>query len=111
MGLTSSKSKNKGVRPSAQRSAPVKASRFEARLTHHQKDLFERAAILQGRNMTDFVIQSAEAAAKQEVRQDALIRLTLKDTEILVKTLLDPPAPNQALRKAFALHKKMIATQ
>ena len=111
MGLANTKTKNVRTGRSPRQKSPVKASRFEARLTHRQKNLFERAAILQGRSMTDFVIQSAEAAAQQEVHEDALIRLTAKDTEVLVKALLDPPSPNQALRKALSLHKKMIASR
>src|SRR5271168_739171 len=107
MALANTKTKVESTRQSPPRKTPVKASRFEARLTHRQKDLFERAAILQGRNMTDFVIQSAEAAAEREVRESALIELTVRDTAALVKTLLDPPSPNQALRKAFSLYKKM----
>ena len=38
-------------------------ARLEARVSAEQKALFERAAALQGLSLTDFLVQSAQAAA------------------------------------------------
>jgi hypothetical protein len=44
-----------------------KTYRFDARLNEEQKVLIQRAADLEGRTMTDFVIHSAEAAAGETI--------------------------------------------
>jgi uncharacterized protein (DUF1778 family) len=41
-----------------------KNERLEARITKEQKEIFQRAAELQGRTLTDFVISSLMNAAK-----------------------------------------------
>ena len=41
----------------------AKAYRFDARLNEEQKILIQKAADLEGRTLTDFVLQSAETAA------------------------------------------------
>jgi uncharacterized protein (DUF1778 family) len=48
---------------SRKRKAPkAKAYRFDARLNEEQKVLIQKAADLEGRTMTDFVLHSAQAA-------------------------------------------------
>ncbi|MGH6959741.1 MAG: DUF1778 domain-containing protein, partial [Dongiaceae bacterium] len=41
----------------------TRAERLEARISRDQKTLFQRAAELQGRTLTDFVVSSAQDAA------------------------------------------------
>lgn len=75
-------------------------ARIEARVTAKQKRLFERAAKLEGVTLTDFVISSMQRAATQTIQEQAMLRLTERDQQAFVKALLNPPEPNQALRKA-----------
>jgi hypothetical protein len=46
----------------------TRAERLEARVTTEQKALIERAAALQGRTVTDFVLTSVQDAARRALR-------------------------------------------
>ena len=46
---------------------PAKRHRLEARITDEQRQLFQRAADLQGRSLTDFVISKVHEKAVQTI--------------------------------------------
>ena len=71
--------KGKTLRP-----AKTKAYRFDARLNSDQKLLLQRAADLEGRTLTDFVLQSAEAAAARTIQDRSVLILSTRDTEQFV---------------------------
>lgn len=80
-------------------SRPRRVERLEARLSKDQKELFLRAAELQGRSLTDFVISSALQAALETVRGHESLRLGDRDRRAFVSALLSPrPAPNALVR-------------
>ncbi len=79
-----------------------RSERVEARVTPEQKKLLERAAALEGRSLTDFVVNSAQAAAADTITRHELLKLTPEDQEAFVAALLNPPPPNHALREAAA---------
>ncbi len=90
---------------------PEVPARLEARLSRRTRDLLKRAARLQGRSLTDFVVTAAEAEAKRVLEDEAILRVSLDDQKRIVEALLDPPKPNAALRRAFARRRKLIASQ
>ena len=83
-----------------------RSQRLEARLNQQQKDLFLRAAQLQGRSLTDFVIASAQEAAIETVRAHDAMRLGERDRQALVSALLEPPAPGETLQQAAKRYRK-----
>jgi uncharacterized protein (DUF1778 family) len=86
----------------------AKPERLEARVTREQKHLIERAADLEGRSITDFLVSSAQSAAKQVIRDHGVLELTTRDREVFVRALLNPPKPNAKLRRAVKRYKKLI---
>src|SRR5271155_6149178 len=82
-----------------------KAYRFDARLNEEQKILIQKAADLEGRTMTDFVLHSAEAAAGRTIEERAMLILSARETESFVDAILHPAQPGQVLR-ATARHYK-----
>ena len=82
--------------------------RFDARLTEDQKILIERAADLEGRSLTDFVLHSAEAAAERTIQERAMLVLTAQETETFVNAILTPPEPGRVLRRAARRYKKTL---
>lgn len=86
----------------------TKRERLEARVSPDQKELIQRAAALTGRSLTDFVVSSAQAAAEEAIRTHAVIRLSARDTAILVEALLNPPEPNEALRAAAEDYRRFV---
>jgi uncharacterized protein (DUF1778 family) len=85
-----------------------KAWRFDARLNEEQKTLIQRAADLEGRTMTDFVLHSAEAAAERTIQERAMLVLTARETETFVAAILNPAAPGPVLRRAAPHYKKTV---
>ena len=77
-----------------------KRERLEARITPEQKALFQRAADLTGRSLTDFVISSVQAAAEATIRTHQVLELTARETEAFLEAIQHPPAPNERLRAA-----------
>ena len=82
-----------------------RAERIEARVTPAQKKLFERAAALEGRSLTDFLLASAQTAATEAISRHQVLHLSPEDQRVFVDALLNPPAPNKALRAAVAQYR------
>jgi|SRR6185437_2300033 uncharacterized protein (DUF1778 family) len=80
--------------------------RFEARIPEAQKQILERAASLRGTTLTDFVLSSAQEAATRTIKDFEILTLCDEAREVFVNALLNPPAPNDALRAAADRYKK-----
>lgn len=76
----------------------TRAQRLETRLTATQKRLIERAAALQGRTMTDFVLTSVQDAARRTIEAHQQLDLSVRDSEAFVEALLNPRPVNDRLR-------------
>ena len=85
-----------------------KSARLEARITPDLQALLKRAAELEGRSVTDFVVTAVQAAAERRVEQAQVIRLSLEDQRAFVEAILNPPEPTPALRRAFRRHRALI---
>ncbi len=88
-----------------------KAVRLEARLSRVQKDLLQHAADLLGRSLTDFILTASQEAANKVIREHDIITLTVQESENFIQTLLNPPEPNAALKKAAKRYKKFQGTK
>jgi uncharacterized protein (DUF1778 family) len=63
----------------------------------------KRAAELQGRSLTDFVVSAAHDAAQLAFDEPAILRMSAEDHQRFAETLIQPPAPNAALNEAKRL--------
>lgn len=91
--------------------ASAATARLEARISTDLHSMLKRAAELQGRTMTDFVIAAVQEAAQQAIAQAEIIRLSLADQECFAQALLSPPPPSPALERAFAHRRKLLRAQ
>lgn len=82
--------------------------RLEARISEDALFIIRRAAELQGRSVSDFVVQAAEAAARREVEETHKLRLTVEESIRFVEALMNPPPPNDALERAKEAHERLI---
>jgi uncharacterized protein (DUF1778 family) len=80
--------------------SPARAERLGARVSRDQKALFQRAAELQGRTLTDFVVSSLHEAAVRTIEEMQIIRLSAEDSRAFADALLHPRTPNEKLRAA-----------
>lgn len=85
-----------------------KKERLEARVTPEQKRLIARAAELRGTSVTDFVVVSAQQAAKDTIMDFEMSSLRDEACEVFVNAILNPPAPNEAARAAALRYKEQM---
>ena len=76
------------------------SARLEARVAPEVKALWQQAAELEGRTLTDFVIASVQKAALDVIDRHQTLKLNREDSEAFVAALLEPSQPNEALRVA-----------
>lgn len=84
----------------------IRAQRLEARVTAEQKKLIERAAALQGRTVTDFVLTSVQDAARRAIEEHHQLALSVRDSEAFVGALLDPKPVNDRLRDTVRRYRE-----
>ena len=90
---------------------PISTARLEARISTDLHTMLKRAAELQGRTMTDFVVAAVQDAAQRAIEQAEIIRLTLVDQECFAQALLSPPQQTPALKRAFARRSKLLRAE
>lgn len=86
----------------------TKKSRFEARLSPRQRELFERAAAMQGRTLSEFVVSAAIEKAEEVIQTHEVIRLTENDYAQVVELLRDPPEPNEELKRGMQRWRELV---
>lgn len=84
----------------------VRGERLETRVTAEQKKLIERAAALQGRTVTDFVLTSVQDAARRAIEEHSQLALSLRDSEAFVDALLNPKPVNDRLRETVRRYRQ-----
>ncbi|HYA07434.1 MAG TPA: DUF1778 domain-containing protein [Xanthobacteraceae bacterium] len=85
-----------------------RTARIEARIAPEALAVVKRAAEIQGRSVSDFVVAAAEEAANRTIETAHIIRLSVEDQRRFAEAIINPPKPNKALRRAFRLHRKLI---
>ena len=86
----------------------IATARLEARLPADIHALLKRAAEVQGRTLTDFVVTAAREAAIRAIEEVEILRLSAADQRIIAEAILNPPEPSPALRRAFQRRKKLF---
>ena len=96
------------IRPFSGRPRSFKRERLEARISVEQKELLQRAADIQGRSLSDFLVDSAQRAAEQAIRDHEVIMLSARDSSLFAEALFNPPAPNAKLQAAVARYQQEV---
>lgn len=86
-------------------------ARLEARISTDLHAMLKRAAELQGRTMTDFVVAAVQEAAQHAIEQAEVMRLSLADQACFAQALLAPPQPAPALERAFARRRALLRAE
>jgi uncharacterized protein (DUF1778 family) len=88
------------------RTADTKDDRLQVRLDAESKSMLQRAASFRHKTVSQFVLATALEEADKVIRENEVVTLSGPDWKIFYDALTNPPAPNAALRKAFARYKK-----
>lgn len=86
----------------------TRTARIEARISPDALAVVKRAAEIQGRSISDFVVAAAQEAANRTVEQAHIIRLSVEDQRAFAAAILSPPKPTAPLRRAFRRHRELI---
>ena len=85
----------------------TESTTFNARLPVHMKKVFQRAADLRHQTLSDFVLGSAYDRALTTISDEAIIRLSTRDSEAFAAALDAPSMIDEAVVARFrAAHEK-----
>jgi uncharacterized protein (DUF1778 family) len=87
---------------------PSRTARLEARIAPEMLAVVKRAAELQGRSLSDFVVASAQEAAQRTIEETQMIRLAVEDQQALAESILNPPPLAPALERAIDHYRSLI---
>jgi len=91
-------------------SALPRFARLEARITPDIHAMLKRAAEIEGRSLTDFVVSAAAAAARSALERENSIRLSQDDQKAFVESLINPKSDSApAIERAKANYARLIA--
>jgi uncharacterized protein (DUF1778 family) len=90
---------------------PHTTARLEARLPFDVMTRLKRAAEIQGRTLTDFVVAAADEAACRAIERTEIIRLSIEGQRQIAEAILNPPEPTPALRKAFHRRRELFGAE
>jgi len=76
----------------------VKDARMELKTTKETKDLLSKAAILNGMDLSAFMLASATEKARSILWDHAAIHLSSEGQQKLVDLLAEQPAPTEAMK-------------
>ncbi len=85
-----------------------RTARIEARIAPDALMLVRRAAEIQGRSLSDFVVAAARDAANRAIEEAQIIRLSVEDQRAFADAILNPPSPSPALLRAAEAHRELI---
>lgn len=86
------------------------SERIAVRLNAEQKERIEYAASLKGASTSDFIVSSADEAAKRAIQEHQTWTLSAQDSAEFVKALLSPPAPNERMKAAAQRYRERRRT-
>lgn len=85
----------------------ISTARLEARVNQETHALLKRAAELEGRSLSDFVVRSAQEAARKTIAEAGIIHLSVSAQAAFAEALINPPSPNAALQRALDEHQRL----
>jgi uncharacterized protein (DUF1778 family) len=87
---------------------PTRTTRIEARIAPDALAVVKRAAEIQGRSVSDFVVTAAQEGAARTIEETQIIRLSVADQRAIAEAILDPPPPGEGLRRAADAYWNLI---
>ena len=87
----------------------TRTARVEARIAPDSLAVVRRAAELQGRSISDFLVAAALKDAHQTLEDAQIIRLCVDDQQRFAELLLNPPPLVPAMQRALKARKRLIA--
>jgi uncharacterized protein (DUF1778 family) len=90
------------------RAGAVRTNRIEARISPDGLAIVKRAAEIEGRSVSDFVVAAAREAAQKTIERTQIIRLSVEDQRRFAEAILAPSEPGPALKRARDAHRRLV---
>jgi len=87
----------------------TRTARVEARIAPDALAVVRRAAELQGRSISDFLVAAALKDAHQTIEDAQIIRLSVDHQQRFAELLLNPPPLAPAMQRALTARQRLIA--
>ena len=85
-----------------------RSARIEARITPENLTVIKRAAQIQGRSVSDFIVVAAQEAAHRAIEETQLIRLSVEQHRQFMEAIRNPPPLTPAMERAMERHRLLI---
>lgn len=90
--------------------ATIINDRIDVRISKEQKELIKHASELRGfKSLSEFIVYCANAEATKIIMESDLVLRSIEDKKLFFDALLNPPAPNENLKKAQEKYQKFIS--
>lgn len=89
----------------------TRTARVEARIAPESLAVVRRAAELQGRSISDFLVAAALKDAHKTIEDAQIIRLSVEDQHRFADMLLNPPELAPAMQRALVARKRLISDE
>jgi uncharacterized protein (DUF1778 family) len=83
--------------------------RLGFRVSRRTKALVERAAELEQRSLTDFCLTALTEAANETIHRHEVLVLSEQNRKIFFDALMNPPKPNERLKRAARAARARIS--
>jgi uncharacterized protein (DUF1778 family) len=87
---------------------PTRTARIEARIAPEALAVVKRAAEIQGRSVSDFVVAAAQEAAHRTIEETQIIRLSVEDQRAFAEAILNPPPLAPAMERAIERYRNLV---
>ena len=84
--------------------------RVALRIRAADKAVIMRAVAMAQTDMTDFILRAALREARSVIEEHERVKLTRRDSLLVLNLLENPPAPNAKLRKAARCHAGAVVS-
>lgn len=85
-----------------------RVARIGARLTPDVLNVVRRAAEIEGRSVSDFIVDAARIAAERTIERAQILHFSLADQERIADVLAKPARMTEALARAEASYAELI---
>ena len=86
----------------------IRSARIEARISPEMLTVVKRAAEIQGRSVSEFVVSAAHEAAQKTIEGTEVIRLSPEDSRRFAELILNPPPLTPAMRRAKRAYERLV---
>jgi uncharacterized protein (DUF1778 family) len=85
-----------------------RTARVQVRIAPEALAVVRRAAEIQGRSLSDFLVAAALKDAHRTIEEAQIIRLSVEDQHRFAQALLKPPTLAPAMKRALQAHKRLF---